>query len=176
MGHALDFLIPGIIDRGDTVRLLCCLLIQSLFLLSTISTPARFPRQALHDWMNGLRNSRDAFNWPHFQHRLDFSTSWVSSRCAKNLLSGQIFALPGQSSQTLAWSSWGSVYKLDDRHLPIFLSTSTRLASGYLPVSGQILSLPKIYYIILHIVVESQEILNILLKRSGASWRRGTYE
>ena len=27
----------------------------------------------------------------------------------------------------------GSVYKLDNRHLPIFLSTLTRLASGYLP-------------------------------------------
>ena len=62
----------------------------------------------------------------------------------------------------------GSVYKLDDRHLPIFLSTLARLASGYLPVSGQILSLPKICYVILHIVVESQETLNTLLKRSGA--------
>ncbi len=70
----------------------------------------------------------------------------------------------------------GSVYKLDDRHLPIFLSTLTRLASGYLPVSGQILSLPKICYVILHIVVESQGTPNTLLKRSGASWRRGTYE
>ena len=82
MGHALDFLVLGIIDRGDTVRLLCWLLIQPFFLLNTISTLARFPRQALHDWMNGLRNSRSAFNWPHFPHRLDFSAPWVSFRCA----------------------------------------------------------------------------------------------
>ena len=63
----------------------------------------------------------------------------------------------------------GSVYKLDDRHLPIFPSTLNRLASSYLPVSGQILSLPTICHVILHIVVESQGILNTLLKRSGAS-------
>jgi len=70
----------------------------------------------------------------------------------------------------------GSVYKLDNRHFPIFLSTLTRLASGYLPVSGQFLSLPKICYVILHIVVESQGVLNTWLKKSGASWRSGTYE
>ena len=39
----------------------------------------------------------------------------------------------------------GSVYKLDNRHLPIFLSTLTRLASGYLPPLMKNLELEHIY-------------------------------
>ncbi len=39
----------------------------------------------------------------------------------------------------------GSIYKLDNRHLPIFLSTLTRLASGYLPPLMKNLELEHIY-------------------------------